>query len=114
MSGSALPTSRLSVIADGFGQGRYPASWPSPSGPLGSTAVQERIPGREQESHLRAATKARFQGHSRGADRAGQRIGRGRDGECAVDEADQDPADWAALGVVGVQRGLGVKMRPAR
>ena len=106
LSGSALPASRLSVVADGSDQGRCPASRPSPSGSLGSTAVQERVPGREQESHYGAATKARFRGHSRGAARADQRIGRGRDGERAVGEADQEPADWAAFGVVGVQQGL--------
>jgi hypothetical protein len=66
MSGSALPASRLSVIADGSGQGRYPASWPSPSGPLGSTAVQERIPGREQESHLRGSYQGKISKVTRG------------------------------------------------
>jgi hypothetical protein len=81
--------------------------------PLGLLHPGHSAPQRFKNAY-RDASKSRiygqlprqdFQGHSRGADRAGQRIGRGRDEECAVDEADQEPADWAALGIVGVQQG---------
>jgi hypothetical protein len=107
MSGSALPASRLSFIADGSDQGRCPASRPSPSGSLGSTAVQERIPGREQESHLRAATKARFP-----RSLAGVRIARTSElVEVATENVrsvkrTRNRPIWGGVGVVGVQQGL--------
>jgi hypothetical protein len=45
-----------------------------------------------------------------GAKRSEQRVGRGRNGEGAVGEADHEAADRAAFGVIGVQQGrIGLK-----